>query len=105
MKINGSGLMNSSSPSLSLNRPPWVATTLASFLIFTIVVDILGNLLVIFSVYRNKKLRNAGNWRSVKLNRAVVLLLEDGALITGVTPTHMPPFSANSHPDRMVLRR
>uniref|UniRef100_A0A3B1KAJ4 G-protein coupled receptors family 1 profile domain-containing protein n=1 Tax=Astyanax mexicanus TaxID=7994 RepID=A0A3B1KAJ4_ASTMX len=39
-------------------RPPWVATTLGCFLIFTIVVDILGNLLVIFSVYRNKKLRN-----------------------------------------------
>ncbi|CAF96595.1 unnamed protein product, partial [Tetraodon nigroviridis] len=40
-------------------RPPWVTTTLGCFLIFTIVVDILGNLLVIFSVYRNKKLRNA----------------------------------------------
>lgn len=55
--------MNSSSLSpdeIPLNRPPWVATTLGSFLIFTIVVDILGNLLVIFSVYRNKKLRNAG---------------------------------------------
>lgn len=55
--------MNSSSLSphdITLNRPPWVATTLGSFLIFTIVVDILGNLLVIFSVYRNKKLRNAG---------------------------------------------
>ncbi len=55
--------MNSSSLSpheFALNRPPWVATTLGSFLIFTIVVDILGNLLVIFSVYRNKKLRNTG---------------------------------------------
>lgn len=55
--------MNSSSLSpheIALNRPPWVATTLGSFLIFTIVVDILGNLLVIFSVCRNKKLRNAG---------------------------------------------
>lgn len=55
--------MNSSSLTpydITLNRPPWVATTLGSFLIFTIVVDILGNLLVIFSVYRNKKLRNAG---------------------------------------------
>ncbi|XP_056092250.1 melatonin receptor type 1A-A [Rhinichthys klamathensis goyatoka] len=65
MKINGSSrLMNSSSLSpyeISLNRPPWVSTTLGCFLIFTIVVDILGNLLVIFSVCRNKKLRNAGN--------------------------------------------
>ncbi|XP_036407171.1 melatonin receptor type 1A-A [Megalops cyprinoides] len=63
MKINGSHLNSSSlAPhELNLSRPPWVATTLGSFLIFTIVVDILGNLLVIFSVYRNKKLRNAGN--------------------------------------------
>jgi len=37
-----------------------VSTALASVLIFTIVVDILGNVLVILSVYRNKKLRNAG---------------------------------------------
>uniref|UniRef100_A0A7N5JTA8 Melatonin receptor 1B n=1 Tax=Ailuropoda melanoleuca TaxID=9646 RepID=A0A7N5JTA8_AILME len=41
-------------------RPSWVAYTLAFILIFTIVVDVLGNLLVILSVYRNKKLRNAG---------------------------------------------
>uniref|UniRef100_A0A674CUP6 Melatonin receptor 1A n=1 Tax=Salmo trutta TaxID=8032 RepID=A0A674CUP6_SALTR len=58
------GLTNGSSVApndTTLNRPPWVATTLGCFLIFTIVVDILGNLLVIISVYRNKKLRNAGN--------------------------------------------
>lgn len=64
MVINDSHL-NSSAPDPSdavLNRPPWVTTTLGCFLIFTIVVDILGNLLVIFSVYRNKKLRNAGEW-------------------------------------------
>ncbi|KAM6977876.1 melatonin receptor type 1A-like [Aplochiton taeniatus] len=43
-------------------RPfPWVGTLLASVLITTIVVDILGNLLVILSVFRNKKLRKAGN--------------------------------------------
>lgn len=66
MVINGS-LLNSSSPDPSdtvLYRPPWVTTTLGCFLIFTIVVDILGNLLVIFSVYRNKKLRNAGEVKS-----------------------------------------
>ncbi|KAG5852253.1 melatonin receptor type 1A-like [Anguilla rostrata] len=40
---------------------PWVVTVLASVLITTMVVDILGNLLVIFSVFRNKKLRKAGN--------------------------------------------
>lgn len=56
MILNGS-YMNGSALE---QRPPWVATTLGCFLIFTIVVDILGNLLVIFSVYRNKKLRNAG---------------------------------------------
>ncbi|XP_077427265.1 melatonin receptor type 1A-A [Vanacampus margaritifer] len=68
MLTNGSEL-NSTAPdpddddtaAAVLNRPPWVTTTLGCFLIFTIVVDILGNLLVIFSVYRNKKLRNAGN--------------------------------------------
>lgn len=40
-----------------------MASTLAAVLIFTIVVDVLGNLLVILSVYRNKKLRNAGERR------------------------------------------
>lgn len=48
----GCGLSAASSSGLS--------TALASVLIFTIVVDILGNVLVILSVYRNKKLRNAG---------------------------------------------
>uniref|UniRef100_A0A8C4RK95 Melatonin receptor 1A b n=2 Tax=Erpetoichthys calabaricus TaxID=27687 RepID=A0A8C4RK95_ERPCA len=63
MSTNGSFMNNNSQtqPDLTSDRPPWVATTLGSFLIFTIVVDILGNLLVIVSVYRNKKLRNAGN--------------------------------------------
>ncbi|XP_004696533.1 melatonin receptor type 1A, partial [Echinops telfairi] len=42
-------------------RPSWLASALAFVLIVTIVVDVLGNLLVILSVYRNKKLRNAGN--------------------------------------------
>lgn len=74
MVINGSHL-NSSSPDPSdtvLNRPPWVTTTLGCFLIFTIVVDILGNLLVIFSVYRNKKLRNAGEWVESRGETALV---------------------------------
>lgn len=63
MNTNGSILANISSlppHELPLSRPPWLSCTLGSVLIFTIVVDILGNLLVIFSVYRNKKLRNAG---------------------------------------------
>ncbi|KAM7399909.1 hypothetical protein PAMP_019145 [Pampus punctatissimus] len=41
-------------------RPAWAVTALASVLIFTTVVDVLGNLLVIVSVLRNRKLRNAG---------------------------------------------
>lgn len=41
-------------------RPTWVVTVLASVLIFTSVVDVLGNVLVIISVLRNRKLRNAG---------------------------------------------
>ncbi|KAI1903171.1 hypothetical protein AGOR_G00024470 [Albula goreensis] len=42
-------------------RPVWAVAVLASVLIFTTVVDVLGNLLVIISVFRNRKLRNAGN--------------------------------------------
>ncbi|KAF7651448.1 hypothetical protein LDENG_00111050 [Lucifuga dentata] len=42
------------------SRPAWVIATLASVLIFTTVVDVLGNLLVIISVFRNRKLRNSG---------------------------------------------
>ncbi|XP_041758032.1 melatonin receptor type 1A-like [Coregonus clupeaformis] len=40
---------------------PLAVTLLATVLIITIVVDILGNLLVILSVFRNRKLRKAGN--------------------------------------------
>ncbi|TNN47206.1 Melatonin receptor type 1A [Liparis tanakae] len=39
---------------------PWAATLLAGVLITTIVVDVIGNLLVVVSVFRNKKLRKAG---------------------------------------------
>uniref|UniRef100_A0A8B9R4N1 Melatonin receptor 1B n=1 Tax=Anas platyrhynchos TaxID=8839 RepID=A0A8B9R4N1_ANAPL len=42
-------------------RPAWVVSALSSVLIFTTVVDILGNLLVIVSVFKNRKLRNSGN--------------------------------------------
>uniref|UniRef100_A0A8D2CSJ0 Melatonin receptor type 1A n=1 Tax=Sciurus vulgaris TaxID=55149 RepID=A0A8D2CSJ0_SCIVU len=66
MKGNGSALLNASQQAPggeegARPRPSWQASTLAFILIFTIVVDVLGNLLVILSVYRNKKLRNAGN--------------------------------------------
>ncbi|XP_004579052.2 melatonin receptor type 1A [Ochotona princeps] len=66
MKGNGSALLNASQQAPGGGdgarlRPSWLGSTLAFILIFTIVVDILGNLLVILSVYRNKKLRNAGN--------------------------------------------
>lgn len=60
MLVNGTQANGSTTGEHALHRRPWVTTTLSCFLIFTIVVDILGNLLVIFSVYRNKKLRNAG---------------------------------------------
>lgn len=39
---------------------PWEATVLAGVLITTIVVDVIGNLLVVVSVFRNRKLRKAG---------------------------------------------
>lgn len=65
LKGNSSALLNASQPEPggggdARPRPSWLASTLAFILIFTIVVDIVGNLLVILSVYRNKKLRNAG---------------------------------------------
>ncbi|XP_044124441.1 melatonin-related receptor [Bufo gargarizans] len=49
---------------------PGLTTALAVVLIFTIIVDILGNVLVILSVLRNKKLRNAGNMFVVSLSVA-----------------------------------
>lgn len=68
MRVNGSELNGTVLPrdppaEGSPRRPPWVTSTLATILIFTIVVDLLGNFLVILSVYRNKKLRNAGKGR------------------------------------------
>ncbi|XP_040439865.1 melatonin receptor type 1B isoform X2 [Falco naumanni] len=44
-------------------RPAWVVAVLSSVLIFTTVVDILGNLLVVVSVFKNRKLRNSGTPR------------------------------------------
>lgn len=40
---------------------PWGVSLLAGVLITTIVVDVIGNLLVIVSVFRNRKLRKAGS--------------------------------------------
>ncbi|MBZ3882357.1 Melatonin receptor type 1B [Sciurus carolinensis] len=48
-------------------RPPWVAPALSTVLIVTTTVDVVGNLLVILSVLRNRKLRNAGNLFLVSL--------------------------------------
>lgn len=42
------------------DRLPWVAPTLSAVLIVTTAGDVVGNLLVILSVLRNRKLRNAG---------------------------------------------
>lgn len=59
--VNGSSCLSGNDSGRDLRASPGgVSTALASVLIFTIVVDILGNVLVILSVYRNKKLRNAG---------------------------------------------
>ncbi|XP_077341117.1 melatonin receptor type 1B [Lithobates pipiens] len=45
----------------SAPRAAWLVTALSSVLILTTVVDILGSLLVIISVLKNRKLRNSGN--------------------------------------------
>ncbi|KAJ1113230.1 hypothetical protein NDU88_001484 [Pleurodeles waltl] len=41
-------------------RAAWLVTALSSVLIFTTVVDVIGSLLVIISVLKNRKLRNSG---------------------------------------------
>ncbi|XP_048201721.1 melatonin receptor type 1B [Perognathus longimembris pacificus] len=51
-------------------RLPWVAPALSTVLIVTTAVDVVGNLLVILSVLRNRKLRNAGNLFLVNLAMA-----------------------------------
>ncbi|XP_077636731.1 melatonin receptor type 1B [Crocuta crocuta] len=51
-------------------RPPWEAPALSTVLIVTTAVDVVGNLLVILSVLRNRKLRNAGNLFLVSLASA-----------------------------------
>ncbi|KAM9455829.1 melatonin receptor type 1B-B [Clarias gariepinus] len=48
-------------------RPAWATALLASVLIFITVVDLIGNFLVIISVFRNRKLRNVGNMFVVSL--------------------------------------
>ncbi|KAM6172737.1 melatonin receptor type 1B [Erethizon dorsatum] len=62
----GSSGMSSTVPSRT-PRPPWVAPSLATVLIVTTAVDVVGNLLVILSVLTNRKLRNSGNLFLVSL--------------------------------------
>ncbi|KAI7793144.1 melatonin receptor type 1B-B [Triplophysa rosa] len=56
----------------SSTRPAWAIAVLASVLIFTTVVDVLGNLLVIISVFRNRKLRNAGEISGFLMGLSVI---------------------------------
>ncbi|XP_075914624.1 melatonin receptor type 1B-A-like [Petromyzon marinus] len=48
-------------------RGPWHVLALATFMVFTTASDIIGNVLVIVAVMRNKRLRNAGNMFVVSL--------------------------------------
>ncbi|XP_042541046.1 melatonin receptor type 1B [Dipodomys spectabilis] len=57
-------------PPSSSPRLPWVAPALSTVLIITTAGDVVGNLLVILSVLRNRKLRNAGNLFLVSLAMA-----------------------------------
>ncbi|XP_073480174.1 melatonin receptor type 1A-like [Aquarana catesbeiana] len=54
--------------------PTWMISSLATILVVTISGDIFGNLLVITSVFRNKKLRKAGNAFVVSLAVADLLV-------------------------------
>ncbi|XP_064501113.1 melatonin receptor type 1B isoform X2 [Pseudopipra pipra] len=58
------GLAEREAAAAGAPRPAWVVPVLSSVLIFTTVVDILGNLLVILSVFKNRKLRNSAVPRS-----------------------------------------
>ncbi|XP_066041959.1 melatonin receptor type 1A isoform X3 [Chamaea fasciata] len=78
-ELNSSVLPRDSPAEGAPRRQPWVTSTLAAILIFTIAVDLLGNLLVILSVYRNKKLRNAalGSSHLAKENDKWIWVLSD----------------------------
>ncbi|XP_033002009.1 melatonin receptor type 1B [Lacerta agilis] len=67
-------------------RPGWVVAALSSVLIFTTVVDIAGSLLVIISVFKNRKLRNSGNAFVVSLALAdlVVALYPFPLVLTAI---------------------
>ncbi|KAJ7428089.1 hypothetical protein WISP_01918 [Willisornis vidua] len=80
-------------------RPAWVVPVLSSVLIFTTVVDILGNLLVILSVFKNRKLRNsAGIYSPGDLNHCVEDVIGNYThLIKSVTTCSLP-LGVNSTP-------
>ncbi|EHB11976.1 Melatonin-related receptor [Heterocephalus glaber] len=54
--------------------PPALVTFMFSAMVFTVIVDLIGNSMVILAVTRNKKLRNSANIFVVSLSAADVLM-------------------------------
>lgn len=75
-------------------RPLWEAPALSTVLIVTTAVDVVGNLLVILSVLRNRRLRNAGERHARCWGwRLVSTLTPPSASLRVLSPGRPVPYS------------